>query len=165
MSTRTAPPPERAQYLFVLWGDRFDEDVATIFTTEARRTGLCVKLVGLTGAQAVGGNGILISTDLTLSQAMGLADKAICVVIPCSPAALQRLEDDPRLVEFLQQAHANQALFVVSRQEAVERSSLKRVIPPSSSPSPQLSIYGDYQNLIGAVRQLVTTLAATVAIS
>lgn len=161
MLARTSPPPDRAQYLFVLWGDRFDEDVATIFTTEARRTGLCVKLVGLNGVQAVGGNGILISTDLTLSQAMGLADKAICVVIPCSPAMLQRLEDDPRLVEFLHQAHTNQALFVVSRQEAIERSSLKTFAPSS----PQLSVYGDYQNLIDAARQLVATLTATVAIS
>ncbi len=35
-------------YVFVLWGEQFDELAAVVFVTELRDIGLCVKIVGLT---------------------------------------------------------------------------------------------------------------------
>jgi hypothetical protein len=155
MSTKISQPITKAHYMIVLWGEKFDEDVATFFTTEARRVGLCAKVVGLTGAQAAGGNGLVITADLTLSQAMRLADKAICVVVPCSPAILQRIEDDPRVPKFFQQANSNHAMFVVSHPDTIKRSSLKDLQMHSS----QISFYSDYQNFIEFVRQTVQSLS------
>jgi len=160
MSTQILQSTYKAHYIIILWGDKFDEDVATIFTTEARRVGLCVKVVGVTGVQAAGGNGLVLSADLTLSQAMLLADNAICVVVPCSAAVLQRVENDPRLADFFQRADANHALFVVSHSDAIERSSLKELDGSQS----QFSIYRNYENLIestqGIIRQLSTAAAS-----
>lgn len=160
MPINTAQPADKAHYVFILWGEKFDEDVATLFTTEARRLGLCVKIIGLTGVQAAGGNGMIITADLTLGQAMPLADKAICVVIPCSPAILQRIEDDPRIPDFFQQANRNQARFVLSRAEAQQRSSL-HTLPINPA---HLAFYDDYQNLIQAIRSHVQSLAMVAAL-
>ena len=41
-------------YIFVLWGNGFDETTATIFITELRRVGLPVKLVGLSQRRSAG---------------------------------------------------------------------------------------------------------------
>lgn len=160
MSTQFLQSTYKAHYIIIIWGDKFDEDVATIFTTEARRVGLCVKVVGVTGVQAAGGNGLVLSADLTLSQAMVLADNAICVVIPCSAAVLQRIENDPRLSEFFQRANVNHALFVVSHSDAIERSSLKAIDGSLS----QFSIYYDYENLIESTQEIVRQLS-TVAVT
>ncbi len=161
MPIQSSSPAIRAHYFFILWGDRFDEDVATIFTTEARRVGLCVKIVGVNGYQSPGNHGMILTADLTLGQAMQLADKAVAVIVPCSPATLARLEDDPRVVEFFQQARTNRALLVVSHQEAVARSSLYDLPHPPS----RISYYKDYPNLIDSARQLVHGLMAAVGVS
>lgn len=159
MPTKTLPSIDKAHYVFILWGDKFDEDVATIFTIEARRIGLCVKIVGITGVQAAGGNGLILTADLTLSQAMTHASNAICVVIPCSPATLQRIEDDPRLVEFFQEANTNHALFVVSNRDAVARSSIQALDQSRS----QISYYRDYRNLIENTQEIINSLSGVLS--
>ncbi len=158
MSTKFLQSTYKAHYVIIIWGDKFDEDVATIFTTEARRVGLCVKVVGVTGVQAAGGNGLIISADLTLSQAMILADNAVCVVVPCSAAVLQRVENDPRLSEFFQRANVNRALFVISGPDAIERSSLQEIDGSLS----QYSVYRDYENLIESTQEIIRQLSTAV---
>lgn len=159
MNLRNTYPTTIAHYVFVLWGDTFDEDVATIFTTEARRMGLHVQMVGLIGLQAVGNYGITMVTDIPLGQALPLADNAICIVIPCGAATLQRVEDDPRLYEFLQRASTNDPLFVVRSPETVKSSALQTLTTTAS----EFSFYKDYQNLIESARKIATTLATRVA--
>lgn len=100
-------------YIFVLWADRFDESAATIFVTEFRMAGMRTKLVSQVSHASVGAYGLALSPDLTLDQAMPFAHRAACVVIPGGEAALRRLGTDPRLRDFLTQASAHGALFVV----------------------------------------------------
>ena len=100
-------------YMFVLWADRFDKFAATVFVTEFRIAGLRTKLVSLVSHASAGAYGLALAPDLTLDQALPLAGRAACVVIPGGAAAIRRLGDDPRLRVFLAQAQARGALFVV----------------------------------------------------
>ena len=58
------------KYVFVLWGDGFDEATATTFVTELREVGLPVKIVSLTAHQPKGKRGVALVSDLTLDQAL-----------------------------------------------------------------------------------------------
>lgn len=103
---------EAQDYCFVLWADRFDEVVAVVFVAELRRAGLRVKLVGLPGPSFVGVHGLALTPDLTLDEALALAERAACIVVPCDSPAMQRLTNDPRLAELLEQAEAGGAQIV-----------------------------------------------------
>ncbi len=101
------------QYVFVLWGDKFEEATAAIFTTILRKAGLRVSLVGLGGQRAAGVHGLALCSDLTLDQALLLANKAICVGVPCR--SLYRLRNDPRISNLFHQAHKNNAKFIIGQ--------------------------------------------------
>lgn len=149
---------DKTRYVLILWGEKFDEDVATLFTTAARREGLCVKVVGVTGTQATGRNGLVIAADLTLGQAASLAKQAVCVVVPCHPSILQHLENDPRVPELIQQANANHALFVFSNHDALDRSSLRQLqIDPT-----RLIYYADFQSLSDSTHEIVQSLLPSI---
>ena len=81
-------------YMFVLWADRFDKSAATVFVTEFRIAGLRTKLVSLVSHASAGAYGLALAPDLTLDQALPLAGRAACVVIPGGAAAIRRLGDD-----------------------------------------------------------------------
>lgn len=116
------PYPARiSDYVFVLWGDKFEEAEATIFATELRRAGLCVKLIGLAGRRATGVHGMVLLSDLTLGEAMPLASQAICIILPCSAAIAARIEDDPRILGFFEQANHNAAYFVLKQADSIEK--------------------------------------------
>jgi len=100
------------ELIFVLWGSGFDEATATIFITELRRAGLHVKLVGLTQRRSNGAYGLALVPDLTLEQALPLAGRTTCMIIPYTSTGNKRLRNDPRLSEFFERAHTNQAKFV-----------------------------------------------------
>jgi len=106
--------------VLVLWGDKFDEAPATIFVTALREAGLRVKVVGLTGRSITGAHGLALVPDLTLDQALALAGKAICVVIPYSSPGFKRFKNDPRILDLLHQARTNQAKFVVGSSNEVD---------------------------------------------
>lgn len=154
--TRKAQPVRMANYVFILWGDNFEEEVATIFATELRRTGVGVKIVGLTGLQATGVHGLVIAADLTLGQALPLADKAICVIAPCSAVTLQRSEDDPRLPQFFQQALANQTHLVVSHNSVIKQTSLNMLVTPTT----KVTIYSESKSLLDLACATATFLSA-----
>ena len=103
---------QSAEYIFVLWGSGFDEATATIFITELRRAGLHVKLVGLTQRRSNGAYGLALVPDLTLEQVLPLAGRTRCMIVPYTSTGNKRLRNDPRLNEFFERAHANQARFV-----------------------------------------------------
>jgi hypothetical protein len=104
---------ERAEN-FVLWGHHCDEAAAVIFVTTLREVGLRVKVVGISGRRHAGAHGLTLTPDLTLSQALPLAMRARCVIIPCDFAQLTGFLNDPRLRQFLAGAQTAQATFVVS---------------------------------------------------
>ncbi|MFQ5611492.1 MAG: hypothetical protein ACE5H9_05105, partial [Anaerolineae bacterium] len=81
-------------YVFVLWGEQFDETVATVFISELRRAGLRVKMVGLASGRMRGHFGLVLVPDIMLDRALSLAAKAMCVVIPDSSPGLKRLRNE-----------------------------------------------------------------------
>jgi hypothetical protein len=107
----------------VLWGAQCDEAAATIFITALRAVGLRVWIVGVSGRRIAGNYGIRIQPDLTTGQALPLACRACCVVIPCVDFLLSRFLNDPHVDALLQNAAAVQAQFVIS-------SVLTRQCPP-----------------------------------
>lgn len=100
-------------YVFILWGDDFEETPATIFVTELREAGLRVKVVGLTPQRINGAHGLALLPDLSLDQALPLAAQTICLIIPATAAGLKRLTNDPRLPDLCHRAQANQAKFII----------------------------------------------------
>lgn len=102
-------------YIFVLWGDKFDEVAAVIFVTELRKAGFLVRLVGLTPPQIKGRHGLGLVPDLMLEQALPKAAQAICVIIPCPAYQVKHFKNDPRVSELFDQAHSNKAQFVIGQ--------------------------------------------------
>jgi len=142
--------------VFILWGEQFEEVVATIFATELRRAGLAVKLVGVTGPRAAGYHGIILAADVTLGDALGLAATTSAIIIPCHTSILQRVEDDPRLRDFFQQAVAHEARLIVSRAEVITRSSLQHLaIAPE-----QVLFYPAAIDLVAFAQSLAHSLEA-----
>lgn len=122
----TSKPSKRyidnSGYVFVLWADNFEELIATAFTTQLRKRGLRVKVVGLQGRSSRGVHGLTMAVDLTLEQAFSLVECSICIVIPCDKTGLQPFEDDPRLQNFLHQAYKNNSQFIVGGISKIELS-------------------------------------------
>jgi hypothetical protein len=149
--------PKDYRYVFVLWGDKFEERAATIFVAELREAGLRVKVVGLTPQQIHGWHGLALVPDLTLDQALSLAASTICLVIPYASPGIKRLKNDPRLADLFLQADAHQARFVLGQ---VSESELAEAgLPPLSSE--QVMIYPESEDLVGFARELAGLLVGT----
>ena len=109
------------KYVFVLWGDGFDEATATTFVTELREVGLPVKIVSLTAHQPKGKRGVALVSDLTLDQALPLAAHARCIIIPADARWENRYSQDPRFSDLCLQANGHQATFVVGKNHPSEK--------------------------------------------
>ena len=142
-------------YIFVLWGDHFEESALVIFTTTFREAGLHVKVVGLTGLRSTGKYGVGLYADLTLSQALAVAPQTLCVIVPCSAATLKRIENDPRVSDFFQRASANHAQFILPHGEVFEASSLKKLALSRND----LLFYAEYPNLLSYAQELAQALS------
>lgn len=142
-------------HAFILWGDRFEEEVTTIFATELRRAGVSVKIVGLAGLKAPGVHGLVLSCDITLWDALPLAHQAVCIILPCSVATIKRIENDPRVHEFFKLALQNQAQFVIQHSEVITylRSQGLAIFPTA------FSIYTNGPDLIHFAHEIALRLA------
>jgi hypothetical protein len=153
-------PPHRPHlsripgYVFVLWGDRFEEAEAAIFATELRRAGFPVKLIGLTGEWSTGVHGLALLSDMTLGEAMPLAPKATCIVLPCSVATAKRLQNDPRVLVFLEQANLNNAHFVIKQLDIMEKSFVAKLTIPID----RIRAYIESDDLSEFARSIARTL-------
>ena len=101
------------QYIFVLWGEYFQELTATLFITLLREAGKTAKVVSTTGRRTKGAHGLAIVSDMTLEQALPLAVNTSCIVIPGGFSTLQRLRCDPRIQLLFERAQTNGAKFVI----------------------------------------------------
>lgn len=151
--------PNRSPIIFLLWGRHFEEAVAAIFVTELRAAGLCVKVVGLTGRATAGAHGLLLTPDLSLGQIPRLAQRALAVIIPCPLDRLLCYATDPRLGQFLQEAHHRQALFIVpdsvsNPERATQPPQTRAMLPAVAT----LTAYPDLINLAPFVRNLADRL-------
>lgn len=108
-------------YIFVLWGNGFDETTATIFITELRRAGLNVKAVGLTQRRATGAYGLALVPDVTLEEVLPLASQTRCLIIPYVSSGNRHLRNDPRLSDFFDRVHANRAKFIIGPLDEADR--------------------------------------------
>lgn len=114
MNDTQARPMAHAQgTVFILWADRFDEAAAAIFVSVLREAGVRVKVVGLSAQRAVGAHGLALVPDMTLEQALPLAGRAVCVVVPADGVSTQAVGQDPRLREFLGSTATHGARFIV----------------------------------------------------
>ena len=131
---------------FVLWADRFDEAAAVVFVAELRRVGLRVRLVGLPGPSFVGVHGLALTPDVTLDEALALAEQVACIVAPCDAPALDRVANDPRLFELFELAAAQEAPMIAGS-EAGAALTAGRVVVYSQGP-------GFYRQVRRLARQL-----------
>lgn len=155
MSTPRSYHQAKAQdYVFILWGDQFEEKAVATFVAELRNASLCVKVVGLSGPRTAGKHGLVLGADITLSEALALAHKAICVIVPCSAPSIKRLDNDPRVLDFFRQAHTHRSQFVVSENNALEKSSMSKLtIAPED-----VFFYADYPDLTQFAREMANEL-------
>lgn len=145
---------KHCQYIFVLWGNEFEEATASIFITVLREAGLRVKVVGLTRPYICGSHGLVLLPDLTLDQALPLARNAVCVIIPYTSCGIRRLKNDPRIREFCHRAYANQAKFVLGQLDGISITDLD-LLPSSVS---DFLIYPDHENLVTFAQGIAKSL-------
>jgi hypothetical protein len=150
------------RYVFVLWGQHCDEAAASIFITELRKTGLLVKLVGVSGQRSAGAHGLTLVPDLMLSEAVPLARQAIGVVIPCASTHLRRFANDPRLGDLLTQSQAQQARLVV-REDLDPVTLLALGLSVVHEEAVAIELYPEGESLIAYARALARGLVAASA--
>jgi|GEM_PF-1499240 len=108
------------QIAFVFWDQNYDEVLAVTYVAQLREAGIPTKIVCLHGKRAFGTNGVLLSADYNLGEALPLAQHALCVVIPCHSPLLGHLDTDPRARIFLQRAAENGATFITGRIDSAD---------------------------------------------
>lgn len=141
-------------YIFILWSDGFDEEVASIFVAELRQVGLLVKVIGLSRQHASGAHGLILVPDFTLDQALPLATETACLIIPCQTLPSKHLNNDPRIRKFIEQINANQALFLVGHQDVISQIDLKQ----SAIAKDAMLIYPDIDQIIPFARDIAKAL-------
>jgi len=141
--------------VFVLWADNFDEVAAAIFVTELRKAGLRVKVVGLTPRQLSGAYGLTLTPDLTLDQALTLATRTICLIIPQTAPGLQNLKNDPRLQKLFDLAGKNRARLVIGPLNGVD---IRDVGLFPVALVEKVLVYPDGEAVMGFARELVGVL-------
>ncbi len=142
-------------YVFVLWGEKFEEDTAAIFVTELRKAGLRVKVVGLSPPHINGAHGLALVPDFTLDQAMSLADRTTCLIVPYKSRGIKRLNNDPRVYRLFARALANQSRFVFgpTKNGDIAESGL---LPESATDN--VIIYPERENVVEFARELAGLL-------
>ena len=143
-------------YIFVLWGDGFDEAVATIFITELREAGFPVRVVGLTPRKLSGAHGLVLVSDLTLDQALSLASQVVCLIVPSASRWGERYKNDPRVPELFNRANANLAKFVM--RGFTETMQISWGLPVLSKEN--VMEYPDVTNLIEFARHMASLLSS-----
>lgn len=141
--------------VFVLWGVGCDELAAVTFVITLRATGIAAKLVSVSGRQVRGAHGLALTPDYTLSQAVPLAHQAACVVIPCLAGSLVRFTRDPRLGEFLRQAQAQQAHFLLHDVRDIETLLALGIVPVDAQ---MIDVYPQQAELLAFVATFILEL-------
>lgn len=142
-------------YIFVLWGDGFDEAVATIFITELREAGLPVRVVGLTPRKLSGARGLALVSDITLDEALPMASQVVCLIVPSSSRWGERYKNDPRVPELFKRTSANQARFVMG--EFAETMQIRWQLPELSSEN--VMVYPEIENVVEFARETARFLS------
>jgi hypothetical protein len=105
---------------YVLWGEYYDDLLATVFASALRQGGWRTRLIGLRGATHTGCYGNTLVADVALGEALRNKESIICLVAPCAPEQLDT-RGDSRLAELLERAQRDGAAFVAKQRIAGER--------------------------------------------
>jgi putative intracellular protease/amidase len=146
---------KKQKQVLVLWGDKFEEATAALFVSELRKVGLRVKVVGLTPPKIRGAYGLALEPDLTLDQALPLATKTTCLVIPHSLPGLKRLKNDPRLEQFFDQALQKRAKIIIGSLNGSEITELD--LWPAEAVE-LVSVYPEDEAVVAFARDLANSL-------
>lgn len=141
--------------VLVLWGKQFDEAVAAIFVTQLRQAGIRVKIVGLHGPQTRGANGLELSSDITLGDAMKLVPDVTYIVIPAAESAFLQMLQDPRVEDLLGNSIEYQVQAIASKLVAKK---LKYEEYPQGIQASNLLHYPDKHSLVKFVQELIDRL-------
>jgi len=152
--------PKSHNYVFVLWGNKFEEATASIFITHLREEGLKVKVVGLSARRLKGAHGLALVPDLTLDQALPLATRAICVILPYISHGIKRLMNDPRLRIFLERASTNKATFVIGHLNGFDITEIG--LFPEATDAASVLIYPNNEDLVRFARKLAGMLKSVI---
>ncbi|MEM7345098.1 MAG: DJ-1/PfpI family protein [Chloroflexota bacterium] len=143
---------KRNDQVFVLWGNQFEEMTAVTFITILREAGLRVKLVSLSPRKNLGSHGIALIPDLTLDQALALASRVNCFIIPYTASGLTHFLRDPRLDQLFQRAKKQQPRMIVGSGNRTDIAEL------SSFPVKRVVTYPDREQLVAFAEALVRSL-------
>lgn len=113
--------------VLVLWGEQFDEMMAVAFITEFRQVGIQVQIVGLQMRPMPGFYGVVLIPDISLDQALAMADQVRCVVIPADANSIATFDNDPRLAKLLRHLRETNGMVVVGCSALFE---MKQAEPP-----------------------------------
>ena len=144
--------------VLVLWGEYFDEVAATIFIVTLRQAGVAVRVVGVHGLLAAGRNGLLLHADIALSEVNSLMNRITCLVLPCSRAAVKRLENDPRIHELFATVAHNGAKMVVHDRGIIRHTILHSLLGSDGD----VVTYAPDDSLQTFVQEMAKGLAQTV---
>ncbi|MCO6452686.1 MAG: hypothetical protein J5I90_18030 [Caldilineales bacterium] len=140
----------RTRYVFLLWGAQFDEASAAIFVSELRSAGALVKVVGLRGQHITGAHGVALKPDIHLDDALRLAGRTACLIIPADISLLAPFAHDPRLLRFLADVRDCGARIVAAGAETAPGTAL---IPPD-----EMTVYPTGEAIFEFIRELSTNL-------
>ncbi|MEZ4616988.1 MAG: hypothetical protein R2867_15990 [Caldilineaceae bacterium] len=151
-----------ARYVFVLWGRNFDGAAATIFVSELRQAGLRVKVVGLDGELPIGMHGVTLVPDIPLSKALSFVGRTAGIIVPCHACHWPRIQQDPRLVDFLVGSRQSNALLIVAANCCAGALGALRVVDALAAPikatMPVLKAYPSHEELTEFARGLAGEL-------
>ena len=108
--------------MFVLWGNHFDALMAITFVSCLRQSGIGTKIVGIHGRTAVGHQGVTLTADVTLGEAMASCFAIDYIIVPCHSPHFGSLHNDPRISTLLTAAHQNGTRFISGLLSAVDAS-------------------------------------------
>jgi len=135
---------------FVLWGEQCDEAATARFVTSLRAAGVRVWVVGISGKRNSGTYGLRLLTDLALDQALPLAQQAAVVIMPCARDRWLTFRNDPRLLAFLAECVAHQAMILLAPPAGGH--------PLALPPTAQVEVYPTGTALFAFVQRLATRL-------
>lgn len=152
----------RPETTLILWSAGFDELTAAVFVTILRKAGIQARLVGLPCIPTPGVNGLVLTPDMTLEQAIALAEHVSAIIAPASASALRRLSDDPRVCALIARAARCGAVLVTGADAASTLSALAS--SEGEEKAVHMIVYNDYLALVEFASRLAERLAAPTTI-
>lgn len=109
-----ATSAERPRYVFVFWDNRYQDQQTLNFVTSMRNAGIEVKVIAAADSTISHRRATRrqLQHDITLDEAIGLAQNAACVFLPYDKIFLSLILMLPNIEVFIKKAAQNNAHFI-----------------------------------------------------